>query len=650
MQLTGPPKLNGWTAPYCDHSEPLRGDWEDESTYVTYRRGTVERVGRKRMRGRFRLSWRGLSYDTAARILTEVQADPVVLTPRMAVAAEGGLVDLDGDGMPDVAIDETDLPCRVISDLPSTTSLASRTADGRVASLTLELETLQTYEEVPGVTEIGVWELDVTVSGGDMVEVDLLKADGTRAVTSLETGDGRVIQPGQSMWTYEQPGTYTVRATGPAGFESVHELRLGYEVDISHVDNLDLTQLTKVTLKSAGEGQDIDLSRSPYGTGGPALIGRASIIEASNARRAAIDMYASSFVQELYLEATQSAFFIDDVPAESRIVDVQKSDVYGILRGGTFSESLRSLNLERSAVTIDAPSFAPSVPNLRTLRTRADKYDLAALLGNCRDVVEVVDDRFGFAGDLTGTSAAGPYLHAAVRRVETGTSSTIEGFPDDWTQIDPEAAVILPRRYSSGDPSANLYGAGKGLSNAILGPSGLYVNRERLEGLRLDVTERFYRESTEQTSAASTLSQDALDACMGTGPYAEDGLIDYLGSLRHESLWQYEIVALDPYNAPAEYPSAGATIWIAGDHTTLEAAYDDGSGTKSENVIARFNAQVRLIGNANSGVYDIAGADYIAAEDRTRIAIVGSLPAGFDPNGDIVGSTSIPLYTDGSLP
>jgi len=87
MQLLGAPKLNDFQAPYCAFQTPMEAAFQRDDeieTYVKTRNGTLSRVGDQALRGRFRLGWDGLDYDTAARILFELKSGEVVLTPRTA--------------------------------------------------------------------------------------------------------------------------------------------------------------------------------------------------------------------------------------------------------------------------------------------------------------------------------------------------------------------------------------------------------------------------------------------------------------------------------------------------------------------------------------------------------------------------------------
>ena len=154
MQLKGPPKLNDYLAPYPTAETPLQAAFrrdEEIETYVKTRDGTLARVGDQALRGRFTLSWDGLDYDTALRILFEVRSGEVELTPRTDIGG-GALIDIDGDGIPDLILEEVRLPCRVIEDIPTSTPIGRRARQAAIAGLELTFETLQTYSEIPGFT------------------------------------------------------------------------------------------------------------------------------------------------------------------------------------------------------------------------------------------------------------------------------------------------------------------------------------------------------------------------------------------------------------------------------------------------------------------------------------------------------------------
>ena len=151
MQLTGPPKLNGWAAPHPSKRAPLEAAWsrdEDLETYVQPRNGQLRRVGPRHYRGTFRYGWQALPYDLAHAIMSAVSEHPVALTPRTKAAG-------DADYLTEHTYD-----CRVVGDVPTATPIFRREAGGeRLARVEIELETLETVTEIPDAISGGVEEI-----------------------------------------------------------------------------------------------------------------------------------------------------------------------------------------------------------------------------------------------------------------------------------------------------------------------------------------------------------------------------------------------------------------------------------------------------------------------------------------------------------
>jgi hypothetical protein len=141
MQLSGPPKLNGWEAPLPSKQTPLDAAFrrdEDVETYVKYRDGTLQRVGPRHYRLRARFEWAALTYDLAHAILSAVSEHPVGVYPR---TKESG----DPSYLTEHAYD-----CRLVGELPIATPLYRRDGQGnRLARVAIEVESLSTVTELP---------------------------------------------------------------------------------------------------------------------------------------------------------------------------------------------------------------------------------------------------------------------------------------------------------------------------------------------------------------------------------------------------------------------------------------------------------------------------------------------------------------------
>lgn len=121
------------------YQTPLDAAFRGESTWVEDRDGTNAQIGSQRLRGRFRIEWRALSYETAMRILHELRTGQVTFTPRTQKTG-------DTNDVTEVALD-----CRVVSDLPTASALYRRTTSGtEQARIAVELETLQVFDDIPG--------------------------------------------------------------------------------------------------------------------------------------------------------------------------------------------------------------------------------------------------------------------------------------------------------------------------------------------------------------------------------------------------------------------------------------------------------------------------------------------------------------------
>jgi len=151
VQLTGLPQIAGWQVPHPSKQTPLEAAWsrdDDVETYVTFRDGTRQRVGPRHYRSTFRYGWAALDYDLAHVIVSAVTEHPVALTPRTKEPSD-----------PDYLTEHT-FDCRVVGDVPTATPIFRRGAGGeRLARVKIELETLETVNEIPGSISGGVEDI-----------------------------------------------------------------------------------------------------------------------------------------------------------------------------------------------------------------------------------------------------------------------------------------------------------------------------------------------------------------------------------------------------------------------------------------------------------------------------------------------------------
>jgi len=116
-------------------------------TYVTFYDGTRQLVGPRHYRGTFRYGWQALPYDLAHAIVSTVSEHPVALTPRTKAP-----------GDPDYLTEHT-FDCRLVGELPASTEIYRRAGGQKVARVEIELETLETVNEIPGSISGGVEEI-----------------------------------------------------------------------------------------------------------------------------------------------------------------------------------------------------------------------------------------------------------------------------------------------------------------------------------------------------------------------------------------------------------------------------------------------------------------------------------------------------------
>jgi hypothetical protein len=148
MQLTGPPRLNGWETPRPSYQTPLDAAFRrdgDMETSIKYRDGSKRRVGPCHYRLRVRLAWAAITYDLAHAILSAVSKEPVMLVPRTRRSGDPSY------------LSEQSYDCELISDLPATTPLYRRGAGGdRLAKVEIELRALNTVQQLPDAITGGV--------------------------------------------------------------------------------------------------------------------------------------------------------------------------------------------------------------------------------------------------------------------------------------------------------------------------------------------------------------------------------------------------------------------------------------------------------------------------------------------------------------
>lgn len=166
MQLTGPPKINGFLAPMPSKDAHMGVFWDhSETRRRRYRSGRTEII-EQRLRGRIAWTWNALSYDEAEWILAELRSGIVTITPRTRTATDPAW------------IEELSFECEVMSDLPSTAALASL-----LFPLSVELRTTTTYSEQPGLVAAGT----LTLTAEDADQATFAATGGISFLETTET-------------------------------------------------------------------------------------------------------------------------------------------------------------------------------------------------------------------------------------------------------------------------------------------------------------------------------------------------------------------------------------------------------------------------------------------------------------------------------
>jgi len=175
--LTGPPRLGGYLLPRPSLDTPTRVEWVPEHITKTMRSGAV-RVIETRYRCRVSLGWAALPLDTVHVLLSVLRSAVVVVVPRTKAASD-----------PEWA-SEVEMQMRVTSDLPTAAQLWTTP---RTLPITLELESLTTYDEPQGLTEPGGYI--------------------ATALTNDETDGGLDVEPDGAA-TMEDGGTFALDFMG----------------------------------------------------------------------------------------------------------------------------------------------------------------------------------------------------------------------------------------------------------------------------------------------------------------------------------------------------------------------------------------------------------------------------------------------------
>jgi hypothetical protein len=553
MQLQGPPRINDFTAPYPTAQTPLDAAFQDERESTgriqTNLAGTKTYVGEPRQRGRFRLSWDGIEYDTASRILYELRSGECVLTPRTDIGG-GGILDVTGDGIPDLLLSEVELPCRVVSEVPYATPLNRRGGGSPRAKLEVELETLHTYAEIPGFVSPPRFTFQTYATSGPWT-LSFDFGPGVKHYVDFGNGYADVGTNVEHTYTADSgPWTVTVllyQASIPRwGINLDVPNKTGRRVTNGRAD-LTGTDLSGIQIQDGGsvrldpgEGRLVGvLTSAPQGAYqwngqfGGGLTYDASIIPRS--------------VREIQLDNDKGITGdVNDLPADAIVADLEDfSGTQNVLRvGGPVGRSTEIAITERGAVTLgddfrfdQVNNFGPA-PKVRRLVLRRGRQPKGLMYG-MRQLEYVAGSRLRV--DLSGDNLIPPTL----TELQFGRSG-IKHVPDDDTWVDQMTQIKI---HGNGEGSV-----GKALSITDGVPqyqllwNQLYQRRTYLQksngSPELDVnlhqtTDDGPGRNTELICTAT--SAEKLWRMVGYRRHKGDSVLDYVRSLNLSNLLQFNI-------------------------------------------------------------------------------------------------------------
>jgi hypothetical protein len=255
----------------------MDGAWSYDQDLTTWRKarsGPTELVGQEHWRGEWTVTWDALEYEVAQRILYEVgaanrigtsgladdqvQGGEFLWTPRTRQPGDPSVIDVDGDGVVDVILEEVELPCRLIGAQPSTTPIYRRKAGGtKVARLQLQIQSTRTYQERPGFGFPPTISFKASGQAGDEVDVEMLGSDGSltdRVAQVRVRNDGSTIDTfalADFPYSLPEAGDFGFALVAAPDFEKITEVVLAGPTDVSTMNLREVSDLLDVEIRGA---------------------------------------------------------------------------------------------------------------------------------------------------------------------------------------------------------------------------------------------------------------------------------------------------------------------------------------------------------------------------------------------------------------
>lgn len=662
MQLTGPPKLNDWTAPYCSAQTPLDAAFSEDQDLTTWRKnrnGLYELVGQRHLRGRFRLEWKGLTYQQASRIRYELSQYPVTLTPRTDIG-RGGIVDTDDDGIPDRVLQEVALDCRIVSEIPTSTELYRRFSDGDPeATFAIELETLETFQETPGFTTPPVltYKAYAEYTNPDPTDAWTVGLNATPQIEMFVDWDDGTTETGINP-THEYPpdgGPYDISAvlytsqldelkwTG----STVGDPGLVIRVDLTPTD---LSKLTVDTFRAKlpggrmfGDITDQTPDTRVWATG-----------QFDGFSYAASDVSRDNRTFKVG-SATEVYGDVNNLPPDQKELRLRASGLSQtvINAGGPVGPSTTFLDLRRSGITLGQDFRSSGIDNngpapyVSDLKLDSNQQDVAGLFRTMRNLESVMQQK-GPMVDLSGVPPVPPALTSWSFQIQG-----VESWGSDlsWvTQVDTLAQNMNGR--GSEDIALSIT---NGVPQVQIMWDALYDRRANLKSPSVNLDQRFngaVNSGGNQLICTATQASD-LWKMIGLHSYHPDNggesVLDYVQSLKLSNLLAFDTKS---------YTSDSITFdWTLEEKTPNEGApgtvdrraffvYDESNGNQPEAWVEKQGSgqwlpifqpgqQFRLRGATTDKLFEIASQSYDPTTDELTLTI----DTGSTQNGV---STSIP--------
>lgn len=621
MQLQGPPKINGWKAPMPSKATPMEGEWrrdEEVDTIIKYRNGRQRIVGDPHWRGTWRVVWDGITYDTAFRILYEVgskkatgsgtggsnlSGDEFLWTPRSNPNNNPVTVDVDGDGVADIVLQEIEVAAR-IRQQPSTTPLYRRKGDGtKVVRLELQIESADTFPERAGLGFPPSISFGIEVNTGDNLDLAFLEngsdTDQISGVLIDDSGGRVAVLDYPTDFPYSFPSTdrYSVTIVAELTFDSVdsvevNNLNTNTGFDASTLDFSQLKDLTEFII--SGNGINSVPSSWLPSTGKLTYFNGAS-----GSNYVGISTLPDS-IQKIdrgdVLKGTLAG-----VPLDANYLDLNRSSV----SGDTRNEGIGGLNGSKPKAK---PEFiyagrAGGVTLHSDQLQFLDAVNLQALIEGDAGVIfennprlETLLKHFNIQGDLTSVSwpsdplplekfeaggGSSYYLDLAKGLDRNATSRLANILLWDTKQRYDGNTADSQDRYGADPDDVSTWDDGNKDGNSGLPTGEIAAFQEEANAGNVNSGLEYkghFREPGGTLQILTTLHRDALFRALGLGPYHPTeskgpGLIDAISSVVKQELVRMDVQSIKDPDSDGTYEVIVADFTIGPPPSTNERTF-----------------------------------------------------------------------------